>query len=108
MSEYVKIVDDATFEAEVLKAKLPVLVDFWADWCLPCKSFAPTLAEVAEEYKDKLIVAKINIDENPDTPAKYNIRGIPTVILFKDGEDAATKVGSLKKAELVEFLDANI
>ncbi len=108
MSEHINVVDDATFEAEVLKAKLPVLVDFWADWCGPCKSFAPIVEEVAEERLGKVKIAKINIDENPDTPAKYNIRGIPTVILFKDGEEAATKVGALTKMELVEFLDENI
>ncbi|RMD78678.1 MAG: thioredoxin TrxA [Gammaproteobacteria bacterium] len=108
MSEQIVHVTDATFEDEVLKADKPVLVDFWADWCGPCKMIAPILDEIAREYAGRLKVAKLNIDENPATPPKYGIRGIPTLMLFKDGEVQATKVGAVSKSQLTAFLDSNL
>ena len=101
-------VTDATFDPEVLKSDTPVLVDYWAEWCGPCKSIAPILDEVSQTYKDKLQVAKMNVDENRDVPAKYGIRGIPTLMLFKDGQLAATKVGALSKAQLTAFIDSHL
>jgi len=103
----VSLTDDS-FEQDVIKSNTPVLVDYWAEWCGPCKSIAPILEEIAEEYEGKLIVAKLNIDDNTDTAPKYGIRGIPTLMLFKDGEVEATKVGALNKSQLTAFLDQNI
>jgi thioredoxin 1 len=107
MSE-IKYVSDASFELDVLKASGPVLVDYWAEWCGPCKAIAPVLDEVAKEYSGKLKVAKVNVDENPEVPRKYGIRGIPTLMLFKNGNVEAQKVGSLSKSQLTAFLDSNI
>ena len=107
-SELIKHTTDATFEADVLQASKPVLVDYWAEWCGPCKMIAPILDEVSTSYGDKLQVAKMNVDENRDVPAKYGIRGIPTLMLFKGGELAATKVGALSKAQLTAFLDGHL
>ena len=101
-------VTDETFEPEVLKSETPVLVDYWAEWCGPCKSIAPLLDEVAKEYEGRLKVAKINVDENQLTPAKFGIRGIPTLMLFKNGNVEATRVGALSKSQLTAFLDSNI
>ncbi|MBU0602272.1 MAG: thioredoxin TrxA [Gammaproteobacteria bacterium] len=108
MSEHIHHVTDASFEAEVVKADLPVLVDYWAEWCGPCKMIAPILDEVARDYAGKLRVAKVNIDENQETPAKFGIRGIPTLMLFKDGNVEATKVGALSKSQLTAFLDSHL
>ena len=107
-SELIKHVSDTSFENDVLKAGKPVLVDFWAEWCGPCKSFAPVLDEVAKEYQDRLTVAKLDIDSNPTTPGRYGIRGIPTVILYKDGQAAAQSVGAMSKSKLTAFLDSNL
>ncbi len=101
-------VADGSFDDEVLKSEIPVLVDYWADWCGPCKMIAPILEEIADDYTGKLKIAKLNIDENPNTPPKYGIRGIPTLLLFKDGNVEATKVGALSKSQLTAFLDSNI
>jgi thioredoxin 1 len=101
-------VTDETFEPEVLKSETPVLVDYWAEWCGPCKSIAPILDEVAREYDGRLKVAKINVDENQQTPAKFGVRGIPTLMLFKNGNLEATRVGALSKSQLTAFLDSNI
>ena len=103
-----KPVSDASFDADVLKAEGPVLVDFWAEWCGPCKQIGPSLEEIAVEMDGTLTVAKINIDENPETPTKLGVRGIPTLMLFKDGEVAATKVGALPKSKLVEWINESI
>ena len=108
MSEHILQVSDDSFETDVLKADKPVLVDFWAEWCGPCKMIAPILDDVAQEYSGKVTVAKVNIDHNPNTPPKFGIRGIPTLLLFKNGQVAATKVGALSKTQLKEFLDTNI
>lgn len=108
MSEQILYVTDDTFEAEVIKSSNPVLVDYWAEWCGPCKMIAPILEEIASEYTGKITVAKLNIDDNPQTPPKYGIRGIPTLMLFKDGNVEATKVGALSKSQLTAFLDSNI
>ena len=98
-------VTDASFDSDVLKAGKPVLVDFWAEWCGPCRAIAPALEDIAGDLKEKLTVAKINIDENPGTPSKYNVRGIPTLILFKNGQVAAMKVGALPKNKLQEWVE---
>ncbi|EDY85393.1 thioredoxin [gamma proteobacterium HTCC5015] len=108
MSDSITYLTDATFDSEVLESDLPVLVDYWAEWCGPCKMIAPILDEVAEEYKGRLKVAKLNIDENGDTPPKYGIRGIPTLMIFKGGNVDATKVGALSKSQLIAFVDANL
>jgi thioredoxin 1 len=108
MSSQIHHVTDDTFESEVLQALLPVLVDYWAEWCGPCKTIAPILDEVAQEYAGRLKIAKLNIDENEATPPKYGIRGIPTLMLFKNGNLEATKVGALSKSQLTTFIDSNI
>jgi thioredoxin 1 len=103
-----KQVTDDSFDSDVISATKPVLVDFWAEWCGPCKQIAPALDELNEEFGDQLMVAKVNIDENPETPSKYGVRGIPTLILFKNGEVASTKVGALPKSKLKEWIDSVI
>lgn len=108
MNDKVKAVTDASFDADVINASQPVLVDFWAEWCGPCKALSPILDEIANEYDGRVTVAKVNVDENVQTPPKYGIRGIPTMLLFKDGAVEATKVGALSKAELSAFIDSNI
>lgn len=108
VSEHIVHVTDATFEAEVLNAEQPVLVDYWAEWCGPCKSISPILNQIAEEYADKIKVVKLNIDDNPATPPKYGIRGIPTLMLFRKGAVEATKVGALSKSQLTAFIDDNL
>jgi thioredoxin 1 len=107
-SELIKHTTDASFDSDVLQAQKPVLVDYWAEWCGPCKMIAPILDEVSQAYKDKLQVAKMNVDENREIPAKFGIRGIPTLMLFKGGQLAATKVGALSKAQLTAFLDGHL
>lgn len=108
MSQHIHYVTDATFEAEVLQSTTPVLVDYWAEWCGPCKMIAPILDEIAIEYGERLRVAKLNIDENQNTPPKYGVRGIPTLMLFKDGNIKATKVGALSKSQLTAFIDSSL
>lgn len=108
MSEQISAISDASFEQDVLQSDVPVLVDYWAEWCGPCKMIAPVLEEIAGDYAGRMKIAKLNVDENPDTPPKFGIRGIPTLMLFKDGEVAATKVGALSKSQLTEFLDASL
>ena len=108
MSEHICQLSDDSFETEVLKSAQPVLVDYWAEWCGPCKMIGPLLEEVASEYQGKLKVAKLNIDDNQKTPGKFGIRGIPTLMLFKNGNVEATKVGALSKSQLTAFIDSNL
>jgi thioredoxin 1 len=108
MSQDIVHVTDATFEQEVLKSPTPVLVDYWAEWCGPCKMIAPVLEDIAREYGDRVKVAKLNVDENPATPPRYGIRGIPTLILFKNGDVEAIKVGAVSKSQLSAFLDGHL
>lgn len=108
MSEHIIEVTDDSFEEEVLKSGEPVLVDYWAEWCGPCKTIAPALEEIASEYAGKMKVVKLNIDDNPGTPPQFGIRGIPTLMLFKGGEVEATKVGALSKSQLTAFIDSTI
>ena len=107
-SELIKHVSDASFEADVLKTGTPVLVDYWAEWCGPCKMIAPILDEIAGTYQGKLQIAKMNVDENREIPAKFGIRGIPTLMLFKDGQLTATKVGAMSKAQLTAFIEQQL
>ncbi|MGD8672057.1 MAG: thioredoxin TrxA [Burkholderiales bacterium] len=108
MSDNIVYLTDDSFQNEVLESPEPVLVDYWAEWCGPCKMIAPILTEIATEYQGRIKVAKLNIDENPQTPPRYGIRGIPTLMLFKDGNVEATKVGALSKSQLTAFIDTNI
>ncbi|MCP4284465.1 MAG: thioredoxin TrxA [Gammaproteobacteria bacterium] len=108
MSEQIVHLSDDSFEVEVLQSNLPVLVDYWAEWCGPCKMIAPVLDEIALEYAGKIKLAKLNIDDNPNTPPRYGIRGIPTLMMFKDGEVEATKVGAVSKSQLTTFIDSNL
>ncbi len=107
-SDLIKHISDSSFETDVLQSDKPVLVDYWAEWCGPCKMIAPLLAEVSAAYQGKLQVAKMNVDENRDIPAKFGIRGIPTLMLFKGGQLAATKVGAMSKAQLTQFIDQQL
>ena len=108
MSDKIVHVSDDSFDTEVLQSGVPVLVDYWAEWCGPCKMIAPVLDEIADEYEGRIRVAKLNIDDNPTTPPRYGIRGIPTLMLFKDGEVEATKVGAVSKSQLTAFIDSNL
>ena len=108
MSSKIKHVTDTTFNSEVLESSLPVLVDYWAEWCGPCKMIGPIIDESAESYADRLSAAKINVDENQSVPSRYHVRGIPTLMLFKNGEVVATKVGAMSKSQLSAFIEANL
>ena len=108
MSEKITHTSDSSFDSDVLKSDLPVLVDYWAEWCGPCKMIAPVLDDIANEYDGKLRIVKLNIDENPQTPPKFGIRGIPTLMLFKNGAVEATKVGAMSKSQLSAFIETNI
>ena len=108
MAEHIVHISDESFEEEVLQSEQPVLIDYWAEWCGPCKMIAPVLDEIATEYSDRLKVVKLNIDDNPQTPPKYGIRGIPTLMVFKNGQVEATKVGAVSKAQLTAFLDVSL
>ena len=108
MSDNIINVTDSTFEQEVLSSEIPVLLDYWAEWCGPCKMIAPILNDIADEYSGKIKVAKLNIDENPSTPAKFGVRGIPTLMIFKSGSIEATKVGAMSKSQLTAFIDSTI
>jgi len=108
VSDKIVYTNDDSFETDVLSSEKPVLLDFWAEWCGPCKMIAPLLDEAAEEYADRVTIAKLNIDENPNTPPKFGIRSIPTLILFKDGSVHAQKLGAMSKSQLIEFLESNL
>ena len=108
MNPAIKKVSDASFDSDVLKSSTPVLVDYWAEWCAPCRMIAPVLEEWADEYAGRLTIAKLDIDANPKTPTDYHVRGIPTLMLFKDGKPIATQVGAVSKAQLAAFIDSHI
>ena len=108
MSDKILHISDADFDEKVLKSSAPVLVDFWAEWCGPCKMIAPILDEIAADYEGRLVVAKVNVDQSPETPQRYGVRGTPTLILFKDGDVHSTKVGAVAKAQLAAFIDSNL
>ena len=108
MSQQIVHVSDSSFEQDVLKSNVPVLLDFWAEWCGPCKMIAPILDQIAAEYAGKVVAAKMNVDENPRTPMKFSVRGIPTLILFKNGQLQGQKIGAVRKADVVAFLDSNL
>ncbi|MDH3694164.1 MAG: thioredoxin TrxA [Gammaproteobacteria bacterium] len=108
MSEKISHITDESFDDEVINSTQPVLIDYWAEWCGPCKMIAPVLEEIAEDYEDRLKVVKLNIDDNPETPPKYGIRGIPTLMIFKNGNVEATKVGAVSKSQLTAFIDSSI
>jgi thioredoxin 1 len=108
VSQQIVHVSDSSFEQDVLKSNVPVLLDFWAEWCGPCKMIAPILDQIAAEYAGKVVVAKMNVDENPRTPMKFSVRGIPTLILFKNGQLQGQKIGAVRKADVVAFLDSNL
>lgn len=108
MSQQIVHVSDSSFEQDVLKSNVPVLLDFWAEWCGPCKMIAPILDQIAAEYAGKVVVAKMNVDENPKTPMRFNVRGIPTLILFKNGQAEGQKIGAVRKGDVAAFLDSNL
>ena len=108
MSQQIVHVSDSSFEQDVLKSNVPVLLDFWAEWCGPCKMIAPILDQIATEYAGRVVVAKMNVDENPRTPMKFSVRGIPTLILFKNGQLQGQKIGAVRKADVAAFLDSNL
>ena len=108
MSQQIVHVSDSSFEQDVLKSNVPVLLDFWAEWCGPCKMIAPILDQISAEYAGKVVVAKMNVDENPRTPMKFSVRGIPTLILFKNGQLQGQKIGAVRKADVAAFLDSNL